>query len=95
MPINRLLAIIWSGILLKEFWMFDLKTLQGGLSLLGALLIPVIFWCFYEKHDDVRRWNKLVWFNVLWSSLVLPIFKIMLNTASPITVLVINYWGSC
>ena len=93
-PIKLLFSIVWAGIFLKEFFLFDIREPQGRLIVLGVILTGLFFWLFYEKKDEVLRWNKLVWFNVLYGSLLPVIVKFFLSQATPVELLTFGYWGS-
>lgn len=94
LPIKRFLGITWSSIFLSEFLLFDVTKNTGRLMLLGLFLMLLASWLFYEKSDGVRRWNKLIWINIFLGSLVPVAAKILLEIAEPVTVLMLQYFGS-
>ncbi len=93
-PIVKLGSIVWAAFLLNEYRLFDFSIFEGKLLILGTLLIPLIFWSFYEKSNAGKRWQKLIFLRVFFASLVPVLAKLFMEHMAPASMLMVSYWGS-
>lgn len=92
-PVGQLLGIFLAAVLLREWTLF---AGQSGIYLIFALLLmPLVFWLFYEYQTvHSRKWLKLVSAMLVLLAFFKVITKHFLNSAEAIDILVFQYIGS-
>lgn len=93
-PIQKLLAIIWAGVILGEFALFNLAFSQGRLIVLGMIIAVLLLFLFYEPTTEARRWQQLMSFSIIYGSFTPVVTKLFLPSSTPVSILMMFYWGS-
>jgi len=94
-PAVSLLSIALAAILLQEWQLFNIYSVSGRKIILALLLLPVLFYCFYDKKDvKVKEWSILAWLPILFVASSRTFLKHFLGQVEPLQIQFLQYWGS-